>query len=210
MRNVLKKYYAKIIVMVFVVSMISIGTVNDVHASAKSEKKEALNAYKEFLYENKWIGDGELGEDRGKAFAIKDVNGDKIPELLVDAKKEQVVFGYSDDGISMLYCSWTTEKWYYNKTKKCFISKADPMYALGGKSYSVYKLKKPLYFYDWSKEDKVYKNYYTYFELKEIGKYSKLPSKYNKMSQIKFTYKLPAKKTARVKAINKIWKKNHF
>ena len=86
-------------IMLLFAVIITGGIINKPQAVMASQKSDALKAYRDFLSENKW-DEGELGTVHGKYFGLKDLNGDKIPELIInqsnnkDGNRCYAIFSY--------------------------------------------------------------------------------------------------------------------
>ena len=101
--------------------VIACGVLNTPQVVMASQKSDALSAYKVFLKENKW-DEGEAGTLSGKYFGLKDLNGDKIPELIINqgenkkGKRAYAIFTYNakEKYVDELYCSWLLDECYYN------------------------------------------------------------------------------------------------
>lgn len=161
MRKLKEKIVAVVMLFVITVSVIQVGGIEAIQASQKSE---ALSAYKEFLKENAW-DDGEMGTAHGNYFAIKDLNGDKIPELIVNTgnnkdRKCYYLFTYKDEQVQEIYESWVIEKYYY--TEKYFITTYNYSHDKQETSYA--------YVYKMNEEGNGFKIVAGYFLEKENGK----------------------------------------
>ena len=126
------KKMKKIVSVVMILSVvIACGVLNTPQVVMASQKSDALSAYKVFLKENKW-DEGEAGTLSGKYFGLKDLNGDKIPELIINqgenkkGKRAYAIFTYNakEKYVDELYCSWLLDECYYNSEKKYIIDKA--------------------------------------------------------------------------------------
>lgn len=118
------KVIACVLVCVLVSSLVQIGGIENVEASQKSN---AMKAYKEFLTKNSWQ-DGEAYFS-GNYFGLKDINGDKIPELIIVSGKNKsgergytiVAYNADYDEAEYIYNSWICDDCYFNASKKCLI-----------------------------------------------------------------------------------------
>ena len=115
-------------IMLLFAVIITGGIINKPQAVMASQKSDALKAYRDFLSENKW-DEGELGTVHGKYFGLKDLNGDKIPELIInqsnnkDGNRCYAIFSYyaKDKTVTEVSCSWVFNECYFNKSKKYIV-----------------------------------------------------------------------------------------
>jgi lipopolysaccharide export LptBFGC system permease protein LptF len=162
------KRIGKSMFVVITLSICMMLTYQTAKASVKEEKAKALKEYKNILVDNPYKNlDG--GGFTAETFNIKDLNGDGIPELIINEEVPNILT-YKDGQIRFIYNSWVYCNLYYSeKTGNIMFYNSWN----GTKSYSFYEFNKDgtelntLKSFDYSDKQ------YTYYANETIKKISK-------------------------------------
>lgn len=115
-----RKLTSLLLAFVLFFSVLQVSDATQVDAASK-QRAAACKAYREILTENS-VFLGEPGYTSAKNFNIVDINSDGIPELIFNGDKAYIVFTYNGKEATEIYETWVLENYYWDKSKKLFIS----------------------------------------------------------------------------------------
>lgn len=108
----MKKNQIRVIVSIMLCLSMLFCSLSTMSIEAADTKKAALKAYKKILEENPYSD--EDGGFTAEEFNIMDLDGNGIPELIVNGDSPQI-FTYKDGKVVWVYNSWIMCTLYYSK-----------------------------------------------------------------------------------------------